>query len=112
MVDIEKLKPIGRTLLVRKCTWGEKRGNQHWVGTIAVPDFVAENTGWAEIIAVGDSCKLFDASMIGEVTHLPPWKPNHMRRVLNDDEYFLVKEELFDLPPEDGGADPYIYIAG
>lgn len=109
MADIENLKPIGRVFLVRKCTQGEKRGNTTFIGDIAIPDYSAENTGWAEIIAVGDKCKLYTSDTVGKMTYLPEWKPNHMRRIPSYDEYFLVKESLFDLPPAKGGAHPYIY---
>lgn len=109
MVDIDKLKPVGRVLLVRKCTQGEKRGNQTYIGNIAIPDYSAENTGWAEIIAIGDGCVYYTCDMIGQTTYLPEWKPNYMRKVVPDDEYFLVKESLFDLPPNKGGAHPYVY---
>lgn len=109
MADIKQFSPIGKRILVRKCTQGVRSDGCFMLGTIAIPEYAAENTGWAEILSISPDCELFTKDEIGCFVHLPPWKPNEMKRISKDGEDFVVKESLFEKSAKDGGADPYIY---
>lgn len=99
-----KVEPIGKRILVRKCTTGsyDERTRGHLIGGIALPDKLADRSHWAEVIAVSSDCQMFKPSSIGRFVSLPEWKPNDMNRISGD--VFAVTERLF----ERGEAQPVL----
>lgn len=94
MVDVDKLKPINKSLLVLRC----KNAS---AGNIVLPDFLADRSTYAEVIRVSDDCELFSKEHEGQLVKLKPngpegtaWYPNDMKNVV--DEYFIVRERLVD----------------
>lgn len=110
-MDTSKFIPIKRRIVVRKCTTGEKKADGYYLGGIAIPDYSADACWWAEIIDVSADCKLFEKAHIGSFVFLPAWKPGMMNNIDGQDD-FVIREKLFELPPNKGGCHPMIYTEG
>ena len=93
-----KLKPINKSLFVRKCTTGkvvkENGVSVGMIGDIVIPDWKAQNSLFYEILDVADDCEIFDKSHIGALVVLPDWHAEYIRVVV-EKKLFIVKEKIF-----------------
>jgi hypothetical protein len=93
-------KPLGRKLLLRKCTTGEMVVDEHGIGYKVGALFVIPKRGdhqhWCEIIEVSEDCKHFNQSHIGGFVWIPEWNPVMMFRLDGTEADWIVREELFD----------------
>jgi hypothetical protein len=114
-VRAERVRPIKKKILVRKCLGyeAEEHEGRIWykADNIVVTDVRGTYTHWAEILDVSDDCELFTKEHIGAFVNLPEWNPQNMSKVSHKLENgvpvddFIVKEKLFLMP---NGAKPII----
>jgi hypothetical protein len=92
------MKLLPKTILVRKCTTGQRKkidGHDCFVdGGIVLTDIRGNYSRWAEIVDVADECELFAKKHVGGFVFLKEWAPRHMKAVVPELE-FVVKEDLF-----------------
>jgi hypothetical protein len=89
-IDISKIKPIGRHILVRKCIKADE-------GLIITPEQYKHDTNFVEILTLGNKCRVFTPETIGKCVQCPD-NADGMFCVNPDDgaDYWMVKEELLD----------------
>jgi hypothetical protein len=94
-MNMDKLKPLADWVLVRKCEVGEARVGpngrmERQQGGIVLPEWVAENTEWVEVIRTGPKCREFTAGEHGATTLCPDQVSNDIQHVKA--AYWMVRE--------------------
>ena len=88
-----KIRPLRDYIFVRKAVNGDEEDyhsqKYFWKGNIVVSAGTADNTNFAEIIAVGPMCKYFSDDNIGEFIMVPELS-NDMHRIIGED--FAIRE--------------------
>ena len=91
-IDINKVIPVGRHVLVRRCIRQdvEKDGV-----TIYIPDVVKDDTNFCEILRVGSKCKTLSGADEGSIVHVPDALGSFDHRACLDDKgtCYLVPED-------------------
>lgn len=113
---MNEIKPIGRKLIVEKCTTGTPEvhdGQVYYrVGNVVVTQLRGNHQHWAEILAVSEDCKLFNQETIGCFVWLPEWDPQRMWRVHTSTqdgipvERFCIREQIF----TEGNGKPFLVL--
>jgi len=88
-----KIRPNGDYIFVRKAINGKEEdfeGQKYfWQGGLVVSNATADNTNFAEIIAVGPMCKYFSDEDVGSFIICPEIS-NDLHRITGED--FAVRE--------------------
>lgn len=91
-------KPSGNFVLVRQCLNASEvdvnGGVDYQYGNIFVSELFAKTSNYAEILDIGDGCKLFSDSDIGGFVRCPELATGLHR--VGDSDDFLVRESLLE----------------
>jgi len=87
-VGVDKVKPIGTFVFVRKC----KRADE---GLIITTTQYKEYCEFVEILRVGSKCRIFDADCVGKFCHSPEGGDG-MHCVDGEGEYWMIREDLLE----------------
>jgi co-chaperonin GroES (HSP10) len=88
-IDVSRIKPIGRHILVRKCVHKD-------AGLIVLPEQYKETTNFVEILAVGPKCMVFNQEHIGKIIQCPEFSDGLHFLVEGSSEYAMAREEILD----------------
>ncbi len=89
VIDIKRIKPLGRFLLVRKCQHED-------AGLIVLPEQYKDTTNFVEILAVGNKCKDFKPEHIGKMVQCPDFHEGLHFLVEGSSEYAMVREDVLE----------------
>lgn len=94
-------RPFLKKFRVQKCVTGvpeEHNGRiYHMVDGLAITDFRANWQHWCEVLDVSDDCEVLTKDSIGGFVWMPEYKPNHMYKVSDTEDEWVVRESIFDL---------------
>ncbi len=93
-LDIDKIRPINRKLLVRKCVNDHARDENGEV-LIYLPDESYEQCYFVEILKVSDDCRQFTQDMIGKGIQVPDFITG-LQGIDQEAGLFMVSEDILD----------------
>lgn len=89
-IELSRIKPVGRKVLIRKCKTAKP-------DLIEVPEQYLEQCEFAEIIAVGSRCKVFNSLLVGQLIQCPELGVVNGAHPLQEgsSEYWMCDESVF-----------------
>jgi hypothetical protein len=87
-INVEKIKPIGNHVLVRKCRTAKP-------DLIEVPDAYREQCEFVEILAVGMKCKHLSDEHVGKMLQCPDFSED-MHSIDDNGEFWMCRETIFE----------------